>query len=184
MEVPNVKIPLWYVKIKKQGKTYYLFLFDDDEEDVVLHTTERKLVIANNISLEKLRDLILLAAPPFRLKKNCVLRIKEEKVMELILHKGYDGQARIVNCLNTYFDCLKASNTSLPSDIEQRLYAFADHMTFDREFGQTFLQANAISARQLQRDVAFLFEQVWQNAVEVDSESLICRFLIDYYNKQ
>ena len=58
----------------------------------------------------------------------------------LINSQDTDSSATIVNFLNTLFDLVKATQLPMPAEYKRVLYAFADHLTFNREFSTFFAQ--------------------------------------------
>ena len=66
----------------------------------------------------------------------------------LIENETLDDSAIILNCLNTIFDLLYTINTNLSDERKNLLWKFADHLTFEKEFGQ-YLISNSISRESL-----------------------------------
>ena len=62
----------------------------------------------------------------------------------LIGNETFDDSAVILNCLNTTFDLLQSANIQLSDERKHLLWKFADHLTFEKEFGQ-YLSSNSIS---------------------------------------
>jgi hypothetical protein len=77
-----------------------------------------------------------------------------------------DNDATIVNCLNVAFDLVKATELPFPEDYKRVLYAFADYMTFDRDFG-VFLRKNSVTRIQLHNGI------LWMIGVIVSKSKLI-----------
>jgi hypothetical protein len=65
------------------------------------------------------------------------------ETLELIRNKDRDDSAVILNCLNTIFDLVDAVEVSMPDEYKSQLYALADHLTFDREYGSFIKEQNA-----------------------------------------
>lgn len=65
-------------------------------------------------------------------------------VLFLIENETFDDSAVILNCLNTIFDLLPSAGKKLSEERKNLLWKFADHLTFEKEFGQ-YLAANSIS---------------------------------------
>ena len=56
------------------------------------------------------------------------------EMLYLINHQDRDETATVLNCLNTLFDLVTATRTSMPIAYKKILYDFADHLTFNQEF--------------------------------------------------
>jgi hypothetical protein len=65
-------------------------------------------------------------------------------VLYLVSNESRDESASIVNFLNVLFDMLKSVSVSIPSRYKTVLYQVADHLTFDKDFGD-FLEAEGIA---------------------------------------
>lgn len=70
-----------------------------------------------------------------------------------------DSQGEIVNCLNVIFDLVKATELPLSEDYKRVLYAFADHMTFDSDFGQ-FLRESGVTRTQIRDGILWMIGAV------------------------
>jgi hypothetical protein len=62
--------------------------------------------------------------------------------LNIIRRKNRDGKATILNCLNTMFDLLAAVKVQMPGECKSLLYNLADHLTFNREFGDFITEQN------------------------------------------
>lgn len=62
----------------------------------------------------------------------------------LIENETLDDSAIILDCLNTIFDLLHTLNKNLSDERKNLLWKFADHLTFEKDFGQ-YLISNSIS---------------------------------------
>jgi hypothetical protein len=63
--------------------------------------------------------------------------------LNLFENKTSDDSAVILNCLNTIFDLLQSADIQLSDERKNLLWKFADHLTFEKGFGQ-YLTSNSI----------------------------------------
>jgi len=85
------------------------------------------------------------------------------EMLQLIQTADIDETATIVDCLNVFDDLLKAVKRPLPPDYKSILYAFADHLTFHREFG-TFLEQKQIDRAKLREAIEWCLETIFSRS--------------------
>lgn len=76
----------------------------------------------------------------------CVLDVAQS--LYLIYEQSIDNSAEIVSFLNVLFDLLKSVSIQMPTEYKTILFKLADHLTFNREFGD-FIEAEGITRKQL-----------------------------------
>ncbi|MBL7787102.1 MAG: hypothetical protein JNM36_14425 [Chitinophagales bacterium] len=69
-----------------------------------------------------------------------------QNILEVIEKRNEDNGAFILDYLNTCFDILQVANIALSDANKKLLYNFADHLTFNREFG-SYLDENKIDTQ-------------------------------------
>jgi hypothetical protein len=92
-----------------------------------------------------------------------VLVCNVPEMLHLVDTESADETATILNCLNTFFDLLEAVKQPLPPDYKRILYAFADHLTFHREFG-TFLEEQQIDQTMLREAIEWCIETIFSRS--------------------
>lgn len=85
------------------------------------------------------------------------------EMLRLVNTENVDETATILNCLNTFFDLLEAVKQSLTPDYKRILYAFADHLTFHREFG-AFLEEQHIDRTMLREAIEWCIETIFSRS--------------------
>lgn len=85
------------------------------------------------------------------------------EMLQLIETANIDETATIVDCLNVFDDLLEAVKQPLPPDYKRILYAFADHLTFHREFG-TFLEEQHIDRAALREAIEWCIETIFSRS--------------------
>lgn len=104
-------------------------------------------------------DLKRLGPPPQEVALVCT----PKEMLRLVEDETIDETAEILNNLNTFFDLLAAVKIPLPENYKRMLYDFADHLTFEREFG-TFLEEQQIERSALREAMEWLIDTVFSNS--------------------
>ena len=123
------------------------------EKKIVFFTTPALALSALTLAEDDLKRLAL--AP-----EEEALICDVPGMLDLIETEHVDETATILNCLNTFFDLLRAVKQPLPPDYKRILYAFANHLTFHQEFG-TFLAAQQIDRAALREAVEWCLETIF-----------------------
>lgn len=55
-------------------------------------------------------------------------------MLHIINHQDSDESATVLNCLNTLFDLVNATQLTIPTAYKKMLYNLADHLTFNQDF--------------------------------------------------
>ncbi|SRR6266404_880279 len=117
--------------------TYYTLVAGEDQRPVVVN---EQLVFYTHADL--LREAVGLAGldlhidpakPP---SPDVICDLAE--ALYLIESGDEDDSATIVNCLNVLFDLVVATKGTLPTSYRQKLFDFADHLTFNRSVSPFF----------------------------------------------
>ena len=64
------------------------------------------------------------------------------KALHIINHQDLDESATVINCLNTLFDLVAATQLAIPTAYKKLLYDLADHLTFDQNFAEYMTRLN------------------------------------------
>jgi hypothetical protein len=83
--------------------------------------------------------------------------------LNIIGRKNRDNKAVILNCLNTTFDLLGAVKVQMPDEYKSVLYDLADHLTFNRDFGD-FLTKQGMSRESITHAILWCVGAVTVNA--------------------
>jgi hypothetical protein len=130
---PDSENPDWYT------------LFTYGEEDIPIRDNDRLVFFKSVDLIDRAyamfdNSIKRLYPPPSEIDLVCDVA----DMLYVVNHQDSDGSATILNGLNTIFDLLKAIRMSLPAEYKDILYRFADHLTFNREFG-AYLSQNAVT---------------------------------------
>jgi len=90
--------------------------------------------------------------------------------------RSRDESAFIVNVVNNLLDLLKAASIGIPQPYKGDLHALADHLTFDRDYGD-FLKANELSRGDLIEAVQWGLGAAMTKAMFVPKPSIVFRDL-------
>lgn len=138
-------------KKSEMPEIYTLITYGD--EDIPLHSDDEliffssvdNLPVAFNMYSEEIRRI---AVQPTEI--SLVLDIS--LMFHLLRGEGQDKEATIINCLNIIFDLLKYSESELPDDYKQILYALADHLTFDSDI-EAFIKQRQLTRSEIVNSV-------------------------------
>ncbi len=94
------------------------------------------------------------------------------EVLYLVENKNIDETALILNCLNTFFDLIEAENVVMRDDYKSKLYKFADHLTFNREFA-FFLQEQNIMRATLKKAILWCVDTIFSGSIFLSCKDCI-----------
>jgi hypothetical protein len=86
--------------------------------------------------------------------------------LRLIGAENMDPSATIINFLNVLLDMVAATKVPVPPGHKRALWSFADHLTFQREYGDFFGEAN-VTRDDVQRAVLWCLDTVMAHAVKL-----------------
>jgi ankyrin repeat protein len=90
--------------------------------------------------------------------------------MTYLVSSGFeDENGSIINCLNMFFDFLEALNIPLPKDYKERLFATANHLTFEAEF-KDFLKEHKINREELIEAIDWCLDKILANSKVITFE--------------
>lgn len=70
--------------------------------------------------------------------KSIALQVDLPQALLLLKTQDTDVSDTIINVLNTFFDLVNATEHLLPTHYKKHLFAFADHLTFDKNYAHFF----------------------------------------------
>jgi hypothetical protein len=114
-----------------------------DDRQVVFFTKPALAHQAYERFPEEIREL---GPPPSEVSLVCDIA----GALHIIESKAHDDSATVLNCLNTLFDLIDATDLEWSTDYKNALQRLADHLTFDTDltlfFGEQVSRNHAIDA--------------------------------------
>ena len=150
MAIQNNKITeakVWIIGLRLDAEdvspTYYTLVAGEDQQPVVVN--EQLVFYSDPDLLEDAAQLAGIRRPIDEKESSQPDLICDlAEALYLIENGDEDDSATIVNCLNTLFDLVFATKGSIPTAYRQKLFNFADHLTFSRSLSAAFRESNEL----------------------------------------
>ena len=148
LSIDGVELIGFRLNRKSENPNVYILITYGDE-DIPL-TSDGELIFLSSV------DNVPFAFNMFseKIKQQAVQPTEVSLILDipLMLHllenKAQDKDATIINCLNIIFDLLEYSQSKLPENYKQILYALADHLTFDSDI-EAFIKQKQLTRTEI-----------------------------------
>ena len=132
---------LWLIGLRLDADiacpTFYTLLIGEEQQPLI---RDQQLVMCAEIG----QFIDLSEGTDLGLSRQWLEQVEVELVCDIaealyIVEQGdHDEDATVVNCLNTLFDLIKATNGTIPAAYRQHIEDLADHTTFSKSVGDFF----------------------------------------------
>ena len=143
--------------------TLYTFILNDDG-DLAPLIAQESILFFTHLELAETALSTAGVSPPWIFDTEEVICYNVPAVMRLLQTEDLDPSARILNLINILDDMLIGLQVRVPRHYQSALDAVADHLTFEREYGQFFAESNVTretTIEGIQWCLGVVFARMW-----------------------
>lgn len=145
----------------------YYAVFSGIDRDLIVTSNDEKIILLTKKGLDSIKGIVMEILPI----EDVSFHINEDILVDRIVSQSEDEEALIITALNMYFDGIKNSNFWDDKTRKKALYAFADHVTFHREYRRSFFKNDLSAIQRTQTFVRELVHHFWANTIIYDLET-------------
>jgi hypothetical protein len=156
---------IWIIEILNSSSginsnVYSIFITGDHDKPLI--KDNKVCFFTKDKAIEKIHKMGL-SILPNDFPEEIDLTYDIDKVLALLTLSSIDKDATLINSINFLLDIINALSIKLPDEYKNALYAFADHLTFNRRFG-SFLKQSKISRESIINTIYWINGAIISNA--------------------